>query len=180
MGEMARAPDVRRPARPIPPEGDGVDFLKKFFGSTTDEGTAGQDNHAGHDIRVATCALFLEMAAVDGEFSDMEKDRIVSILREQYDLSEENAGELTRAADRELEESLDIWQFTNQINQNYTAGEKLDVMRLVWRVVYADGKLDAHEDYLTKKVAKLLRLNHSQLIETKLAVLREMKDGSKD
>ncbi len=154
-----------------------MDFLKKFFSGAPDGTAPDSVEEAGHDIRVATCALFLEMAEVDGEFSEEERERIVSILKQEYNLTDEHAAELERSAREELAGSLDIWQFTNRINENYSESEKRDVMRLVWRIVFADGKLDAHEDYLVKKMAKLLRLSHGEMIETKMDVLREVKGG---
>ena len=39
---------------------------------------------------------------------------------------------------------------------------------MIWRVAYADGTIEKHEDYLVHKLARLLRLTHKQLIETKL------------
>src|SRR5690606_16761152 len=51
------------------------------------------------------------------------------------------------------------------------------ILREVWRVIYADGTLDGHEDYLVHKLAKLLNLNHPMLIEAKMAVLREIRGG---
>jgi len=44
-------------------------------------------------------------------------------------------------------------------------------MELVWKLVYADGILDKHEDYLAHKLAKLLRLSHRELIDAKLKAL---------
>jgi len=44
-------------------------------------------------------------------------------------------------------------------------------MEMIWRIVYADGHLNQHEDYLAHKISRLLRLSHPQLIETKLKVL---------
>ena len=51
--------------------------------------------------------------------------------------------------------------------------EKRQIIEEVWRVIYADGALDAHEDYLVHKLAKLLNLNHPQLIEAKMTVKGE-------
>jgi uncharacterized tellurite resistance protein B-like protein len=42
------------------------------------------------------------------------------------------------------------------------------IVEIIWKIAYADGKLDKHEDYLAHKLGKLLRLNHKQLIEAKL------------
>jgi uncharacterized tellurite resistance protein B-like protein len=149
-----------------------MDLFKKAFSRTTqDDPSGGQTGSRDDDVRIATCALFLEIANIDDEFSDEERDRILSIIRTEYGLSEDNALELARRAASELEGSVDLWQFTSLINENYTDEEKLRVAELLWRVVYADGKLDEHEDYLVHKLGSLLRLTHKQLIAAKLKVL---------
>ncbi len=148
-----------------------IDILKKFFGKSTAEGTADKREETSHDIRIATCALFLEMANIDGEFSDSEKESIISILKKEYQLSDEHAAALIESANKELEKSIDLWQFTNLINQNYSKEEKLQIIETVWKIVYTDGRLDKHEDYLIHKLAKLLRLSHKELIDAKLKVI---------
>lgn len=47
-----------------------------------------------HDIRVATCALFLEIARIDESFTDSEMETILSILKEEYGLSQDHADAL--------------------------------------------------------------------------------------
>ena len=153
-----------------------MDILKRFFGSTseTDASDGGGDLH--HDIRVATCALFLEMAHVDGEFSDEERMHIMQTLTNNYALTEEDAAELTKRADGERKGSIDLWQFTNRINQNYSQEEKIEVATMLWKIVYADGHLSEHENYLVHKLGKMLRLTHRELIEAKLTALHDSKD----
>jgi len=148
-----------------------IDLLKKFFAKTTNERSGGSKEKASHDVRIATCALLLEMANIDGEFSELEKENIVELLKDNYQLSAEHAAALMRAADDELEKSIDLWQFAKQINENYSTEEKIKIIETVWEVIYVDGILDKHEDYLIHKLAKLLRLSHKQLIDAKLRVL---------
>jgi uncharacterized tellurite resistance protein B-like protein len=151
-----------------------IDFIKKAFASSKapDTGAAPEAGKSREDdMRIATCALFLEIANIDDEFSDEERERILEIIQAEYGLSEDHALELARRAMSELEGSIDLWGFTNLINDNYSEDEKQRVVELLWRVVYADGKLDKHEDYLVHKVAKLLRLSHKQMIAAKLKVL---------
>ena len=153
-----------------------IDLIKKVFGKQEEAGledTGHADDVETHDVRIATCALFLEMANIDGEFTDLELKAVVSILRDEYDLTEEHATEITRQAGKELEESLDLWSFTNMINENYSEDEKIHVVELLWKIVFVDGKLDKHEDYLVRKLARLLRLPHKKLIEAKLRVLED-------
>ncbi|MBW1861511.1 MAG: TerB family tellurite resistance protein [Deltaproteobacteria bacterium] len=147
-----------------------IDLVKNFFSKSTKDGHADQERCESHDIRIATCALLLEMANIDGEFSDSERDNILSALKRDYGLSDEHASELTEASNEELNGSIDLWQFTNLINQNYSIEEKIGIIEMVWKLAYTDGKLGKHEDYLVHKLAKLLRLTHKQLIAAKLKV----------
>ena len=147
-----------------------IDRLKKFFAKIGSDDSPRQETHSDHDIRVATCALFLEMANIDGEFSEMERRHVVSILKRDFGLSDEEAGSLLDASEEELKGSIDLWQFTNLINQNYSMDEKIRIIESIWEIVYTDGKLEKHEDYLAHKLANLLRLTHKQLIEAKLKV----------
>jgi uncharacterized tellurite resistance protein B-like protein len=147
--------------------------LKRVFASVPAQSSDSEKADNPHDIRVATCALFLEMANIDGEFSGDERDNVMNILAKEYDLSEEDAAELTRSAEDERRGKIDLWQYTNMINRNYSDEEKIRIVELLWKIVYSDGRLDAHEDYLVHKLTKLLRLNHDQLIDAKLKVLHD-------
>jgi uncharacterized tellurite resistance protein B-like protein len=149
-----------------------IDLVKKFFGKCQRAGDRAEQE--ARDPRVAACALFLEMALVDGEFTDSEREDIISILKVDYQLSDEYAQEIMEAAKKEIEGSIDLWRFTSLINQNYTIEEKLSVIEMIWKIAYSDGKLDKHEDYLVHKLSDLLRLDHKQLIHAKLNVTRSL------
>ena len=119
-------------------------------------------------ISMATCALLLEIAHADSEFSDDEKDKIINILENKFNLSGSDAQSLIELAELERKESLDLWQFTNLINQNFTREEKIRVLEVLWSVVYADGKVDMHEEYLMRKLSFLLTIDQSDMIDTKI------------
>lgn len=122
-------------------------------------------------LQIAACALMIEMANIDDEFSEEELGRIVAVLKKEFNLQEEMAHELIGLSRQELGDSVDLWQFTSLINENFSPSEKIRLMELVWKVVYADGHLDQHEDYLVKKIAHLLNLRHGEMIDAKLKVL---------
>lgn len=150
-----------------------IGFFRKTFGgsSKAKEGTAPESDRE-EDLRIATCALFLEIANIDDEFSEKERENILGLIQSEYGLSEQQALEVSQRAASELEGSIDLWKFTNLINEQYDEAERIRVVEMLWRVVYADGKLDKHEDYLVHKLARLLRLSHKQLIAAKLKVSR--------
>jgi uncharacterized tellurite resistance protein B-like protein len=148
-----------------------IDIVKRFFGKTNAEDAKGAKHRSEHDLRVATCALFVEMARIDETFTPEEMDNILTILKEKYGLSMENADALVAEADKELAESVDLWRFARLINENYTIDEKIEIIEILWQMVFVDGKMDRYEHYLMNKLKNLLRLSHDQLIEAKLRVL---------
>ena len=154
-----------------------IDLVKKFFSKSSPDDSSNQRRKKTHDIRVATCALLLEMSNIDGEFSELEREKIISILRRDFDLSDEYATTLLEASNEELKDGIDLWRFTSLINQNYSMEEKIRVIETIWDIVYTDGKLDKHEDYLVHKLANLLHLTHKQLIEAKLKVKKLGSDN---
>jgi len=147
-----------------------LDIVKRFFGKVTECGSETSDQKTDHDIRIATCALLVEIARIDEEFTQTEMETLISILQEKYGLSREYADALIVEAEKELEQSVDLWQFTNLINENYSNEEKIEIIETLWRIVYVDGKMDKYEHYLMNKFKNLLRLSHDQLIEAKLKV----------
>jgi uncharacterized tellurite resistance protein B-like protein len=153
---------------------DMIDVVKKFFAKPHAGGTPEGEPATEHDIRIATCALFLEMAGIDGEFSEEEKQAVITILKTNYGLSDEYVDALMEAAGDRLRESLDLWQFANLINLHYSDDEKRQIIEMAWRIVFVDGKLDKHEDYLMHKFSRLLRIPHREFIQAKLKVKREL------
>ena len=148
-----------------------IDLFKRWLGNN---GAGGSGDAAMDDERtlmVAVCALFVEMGRIDEHFTDTEMARVIAILTDKYGLPREEVDALIAEAERALEESLDLWQFARVINDHFSNEKKEALIRRLWRVVYVDGKMEAHEHYLMNKLANLLRLSHKQLIDAKLEVL---------
>jgi uncharacterized tellurite resistance protein B-like protein len=152
-----------------------IDAVKRFFNKATPNVSEASGQDTEHDIRVATCALFVEMARIDEEFTEAEMNAILSILKERYGLPPEHADALITEAEKELEKSVDLWQFARMINENYSNEEKIEIIETLWRIVYVDGKMDQYEHYLMNKLQNLLRLTHEQLINAKLKILHSEK-----
>ena len=147
------------------------DIIKRFFSKTATEVSDDVSRETEHDVRVAACALFVEMARIDEKFTEAEMDTILAIVQEKYGLSGEHADALVSEADKELDKSVDLWQFARLINKNYSTDEKIEIIETLWRMVFVDGKMDRYEHYLMNKLKNLLRLSHDQLIAAKLKVL---------
>jgi len=148
--------------------------LKNYFRTPDTEEVADKESPEKM-IQIATCALFLEIANSDEHFSKEERNMIVEILKNEFSLSEEEVLALMKKTEHKLDESIDLWQFTNLINKNFSDEDKIKILENLWKIIYSDEILDTYEDYLAHKIANLLRLPHKTLIETKLMVKKNEK-----
>jgi uncharacterized tellurite resistance protein B-like protein len=148
-----------------------IDILKRFFSPTAENGNMFTGKKNDQHLLVAVCALFLEMGRIDGTFTQQETAVVVDLLTKKYGLAVEDADVLMEEANRELKESVDLWQFARVINENFDNARKEKLIERLWRIVFIDGKMDEHEHYLMNKLSNLLRLSHKQLIDAKLKVL---------
>jgi uncharacterized tellurite resistance protein B-like protein len=84
-------------------------------------------------------------------------------------LSGEQVDELIRLSRDEVAEATSLYQFTREINTHFNADQKMNLLTAMWRVAFADGYLDKHEESIIRRVADLLHILHSDYIRCKLA-----------
>ncbi|MCH8203680.1 MAG: TerB family tellurite resistance protein [Candidatus Hydrogenedentes bacterium] len=129
----------------------------------------------GERVKIATCVLMLEVARIDEEFSDDERDRILTTLCERYALSDAEAQELMQLSTESREQSVDLWRFTHEINKLCKEAEKIEIVEEVWRVVVADGGIHGNETHFMRQLAALLNLTRHQIIDAKVKILDEVR-----
>jgi uncharacterized tellurite resistance protein B-like protein len=128
---------------------------------------------SGQRLQIATCALLLEAAQADDEFSEDEQRTVTDLVQRRFQMDPAAATDLMALAEQERRESTDLYQFTRLIGQHFSRAQKLSILEELWKVVYSDGRLEAHEDALMHKLATLLGLKHKELIALKLKVKSE-------
>jgi len=111
---------------------------------------------SGADSNLALAALLVRVARADGHYDAGEAARILSVLRERYDL-DEAAGLALRAEAEVLEaEAPDTVRFTRAIKDAVPYEDRADVIEGLWSVVLTDGHRDHAEDTFLRLVANLL------------------------
>ncbi len=120
-------------------------------------------------VQVAACALLLELAHADGEFSESERIHIEEALRRHFALDEATSQELLTLAATQRQQSVDHFQFTRLINDQYDLGQKMVLAEVMWGVILADGSIAEHEAYLVRKLANLLNLEPGYLAQARRA-----------
>ena len=125
--------------------------------------------------RVAASVILLEAAYADHECTDDELEHVVDSLSSDFDLSRKHVEELLELADRERTQAVDLFEFTNHINNEFSREEKIVVLETVWRIIYVDGQLEKHEDHFVRKLTHLLRLSHKEMIDAKLKAREQVQ-----
>lgn len=154
-----------------------IRYLKEIFklpGENTESSTTDKK------VQVATCALLLEMANADNNFTEEERKKIISVMQRTFDLSREYVDELIELSEERIEQSIDIYGFATTINQNFSKEEKFELLKNLWRLIYTNDTLDMNEDHLMKKIANTLNMEHSDIIAAKLMVKKENQNGNDD
>ncbi len=117
--------------------------------------------------QLATAALLIEVMVIDGDLDDQEMQAIAGTLSNMLDLTEEQIDQLIELSKEEVAEATSLYQFTKEINEHFDIEKKLSLMTAMWRVAFADGHLDKHEENIIRRVADLLHIRHSEYIRCK-------------
>ena len=150
-------------------------FFKQLLTNNCHE-DSGSEKGMSHEkkIQVATCAIFLEIAKADESFTEDERANIIAFMKSTFDLSDEYANELIELAEQAASESVSLYEFTGQVNANFSSDEKYDILTNLWRLIYIDKQLDKYEDFLIKRIGNNLRFDHREIMAAKLQVKHEM------
>lgn len=124
-------------------------------------------------IRLATAAVLLDTAYADESFSLAEEKNVVEYLRKNFNLAEDSALQLVEAAAELRSHTIDHWNLTHMIRKSASLEDRIEMVKAMWRIAYADDNLHQYEEYLVRKMADLLGLEHHVMIEAKLAVRGE-------
>ncbi len=118
-------------------------------------------------IRLATAVLMVEVARADAQFDEAEFELLLKLCSAHFHLSAQEATELTNLAGETAEEAASLHDFTQLLQDNLDEREKSRVVELLWRVAYADGRLDKYENSLVLKISDLLYVSRGLVMRLK-------------
>lgn len=142
-----------------------ISKIKSFFAKNILE----PEDSAVKTEQLAAAALLVEVMVIDGNLDEQELTSISQTLCQILALSSEQVDELIRLSRDEVADATSLYQFTREINTHFDAEQKMNLLTAMWRVAFADGYLDKHEESIIRRVADLLHILHSDYIRCKLA-----------
>lgn len=144
-----------------------ISGIKAFFEQQFGEEKQDDGDLDGERLNLSCAALMIEVATIDRSFEKPEFDALLKILTSQYGLTREQCDDLVTLAQEEIRESTSLYQFTQLIHDRCSYPQKLNLVKGMWTIAFADGDLDKYEEYIIRKTSELMHVAHADFIRTK-------------
>jgi uncharacterized tellurite resistance protein B-like protein len=145
--------------------------LKALF---TDD-KAQEPENKEHDISLAVTAVMVEIMNADDELDNNEHNAIFAAIEKRFKLGHDEVEALIEEAKAATDKAMDMHQFTSLIINHFSATERIDILKELWLVAMADGEIDAYEEQLIRRAAKLIGVYHDEFIQDKIDARNESK-----
>jgi uncharacterized tellurite resistance protein B-like protein len=138
--------------------------FRKFLAEVSQGGK--HPAHFDHnDYRLAGAALLVHAAAIDGNISDVERNKLHAVIKRRFDLDEAETDALVAEATEAEHEAIDLYHFTRLINRALDEDGRRRIVEMMWEIVYADGRVTEFQSNLIWRAADLLGISSRERIE---------------
>jgi uncharacterized tellurite resistance protein B-like protein len=129
-------------------------------------------NEMRKTMNLISGALMVEVMAADHDFNSEEELKLKEILLNRFEIPKNEIKKISEQMKKRADDATSLYEYTSLINENFNREEKLDLIRNLWAIAFADKILDRYEDSVIRRVCELTYVSHSDFIKTKL----EMKN----
>ncbi len=140
-----------------------IERLKQLFAATE----AKPEKPDAHQLTVAATAMMVQLSRVDSNEDEAELRTIVDCAVRSHEVTREEAEEILADALSQADDSTSVYEFTGLINEHLDQQEKQALLESIWRVAFADGRIDKYEEHLIRRMADLLHLNHREYMQAR-------------
>lgn len=151
-----------------------IDILKQLFSGSGPDREAGQQP-SRHQLAVTATALMVQLSRVDSEEDERELQAIVDCAVEAHEVTEEEARAILDDARAHADDAVSIYEFTDRLNEQLDQEGKQRILESIWRVAFADGRIDKYEEHLIRRMADLLHLNHREYMQCRHKAEKSMQ-----
>ncbi|HVL34713.1 MAG TPA: TerB family tellurite resistance protein [Burkholderiales bacterium] len=119
-------------------------------------------SHERRHLQIAVAVLLHEARRSDYVQRAAETDAAVQALGELFALAPAESAALLEQGREKAEQLTSFYAPVSVIKRDFSPEERIRLVEHLWRVAYADGRLDPHEDHYVRKIAHLLYVPNTQ------------------
>ena len=118
------------------------------------------DNTNSFQEVISVICIMLEISRLDGKIDANEIEEIKKYFDENF---EDTLAELNKKS----YEETSFHPYVESINSNCVKEEKIEIMKIIWKLILSDGVIDPYEDNLFMQIGDLLFIKRSELLKIK-------------
>jgi len=126
------------------------------------------------DLKLASAALLVEAAVMDGEFDDVERTAVTKLLKNRFDLTDDEVNELLGDAEEAVANSNELYTLTRTVKNEFEHDDRVNMIEMLWEVAYADGELHDYESNLVRRLTGLLHVSDRESGDARKRVLAKL------
>ena len=136
-------------------------FFKK------NKSTIQEDTKVSFEIELTASVLAYEIARIDGIVSNEELEVLIEEIKKISKRVNKEESEIMKIIEIYSNDSVSFFEFVEDINKNYSKEEKLSLLGFMWKIAYADGKLEVDEERLIRRLADLIKIKDLDVLKLK-------------
>ena len=145
-----------------------IDALKDFFKLKAEGGPELPAEAHERAVWLAAGVLLFEIVRADRKVEDAERTVMRTALQSTFNLSADQTAEIMGLSETRSRTATSLYEFTSVIDAEFSGDQKKRIVELLWLVAFADGRKDAEEEHLIRKIAGLLHVTHPDFIDAKI------------
>tara|TARA_Y200000002_G_scaffold148666_1_gene122836 strand:- start:539 stop:985 length:447 start_codon:yes stop_codon:yes gene_type:complete len=126
-----------------------------------------EDKKLSFEIELTAAVLAYEIARSDGNIVDEELFVLMGEIEKISKKVGKKKSDIFSIVETYSKNSVSFHEFIEDINKNYTKEEKLSLLKFMWKISYADGKLDVDEERIVRRVADLIKIKDVEVLKLK-------------
>ncbi len=120
-----------------------------------------------HALARAGAVVLLEMAAVNDQFDEAELEVIHQGVERSFGLEGAELEALIQEAKTLRRQAVSLHDYTRALRTGLKRDCRDELVEWLWKVAYADGRIDRFEEQLLRRLADLLGVPHEEFIRRK-------------
>jgi len=110
------------------------------------------------EAEIATAALLVEAALMDGHFDEQERETVTQLLARRFTLPAADARNLLAAAETRHGKADAVFKFALEARNAFSEEEREGLLEMLWATILSDGTVHMFEDNLMRRIAGLLHV----------------------
>lgn len=139
-----------------------INRFKALFQDRRGEPADVSGRHSADELHIAAAALLVEAAQMDDEFDACERSKVLELVTDRFDLNREESLSLLAAAEERVAQASQLHGFTRIVNKAFEQAERIELLEMLWEVIYADGALHDYESSLMRRLTGLLHVSDQE------------------